>query len=76
MGWLGVDQPVSLITVYLGFYLAIVFLSLSIGERGGQGQSPSCQCTACKPLRLLLLPPPDVMCVSRHPTFPHCPYPT
>ncbi|KAI7839316.1 hypothetical protein COHA_007014 [Chlorella ohadii] len=30
MGWLGVDQPVSLITVYLGFYLAIVFLSLSI----------------------------------------------
>ncbi len=37
MGWLGVDQPVSLITVYLGFYLAIVFLSLSIGMWGCLG---------------------------------------
>lgn len=29
MAWLG-EHPVSLVTVYLGFYLAIVFLSLSI----------------------------------------------
>lgn len=34
MAWLG-EHPVSLVTVYLGFYLAIVFLSLSIGEGGG-----------------------------------------
>lgn len=27
------EHPVGLVTVYFGFYLSIVFLSLSIGER-------------------------------------------
>ena len=68
------EHPVSLVVVYSGFYIAIVFLSLSIGEL----------CTALSGvLRLPRLPDAKAACARRsrrgrgasglqHVALPHC----
>jgi hypothetical protein len=47
------EHPVSLVLVYVGFYLAIVFISLSIGEwaHGKLSAHPDSQ-PCCSPARI------------------------